>query len=148
MMKTQHLFLITSFSTLAQVAIGTTTPEGVLGIVSTNSGLIMPRVANITDVATPVNGLMIYDLSSSCLKIYGDGAWSECFGQSPVGVANAAASAAVLANLSGTTTLANLNATLPDVTGEDATEGAYQDYITNVAVAFSSPAHRQRCKPW
>ena len=46
----------------------------------------------------------------------------------------------VLANLSAATTIADLNTILPALTGVIATDGAYQNYITNVAGAFSSPA--------
>ncbi len=66
-----------SFTTYGQVGIGTTTPEGALDIVSTNSGLILSRVAN-TAAVTAVNGMMIYDMSSTCVKAYENGAWTAC----------------------------------------------------------------------
>ncbi len=83
-MKTKRKILCTlalvfaSFISYAQVGIGTETPEGALDIVSTDSGLVLPRVANTTSVTTPVNGMMIYDLSSHCVKVYQDGEWSNC----------------------------------------------------------------------
>jgi hypothetical protein len=52
------------------IGIGTVDPEGVLDIVSTNSGLILPRVATTAAVTTPVNGMLVYDLSTNCLKSY------------------------------------------------------------------------------
>jgi hypothetical protein len=36
-----------SSSAFAQVGINTTTPEGALDVVSTNSGIILPRVLNV-----------------------------------------------------------------------------------------------------
>jgi len=64
---------ITSFT---QVGVGTTTPEGALDVASTNSGVLVPRVANISAVTTPVNGMVIYDLSLNCFNFYENGAWS------------------------------------------------------------------------
>ena len=82
-MRIKKIFLIavlTSFSTMAQVGIGTETPEGALDIVSNTSGLIVPRLANTAVVTTPVDGMLIYDLASNCLKTYENGAWSACLG--------------------------------------------------------------------
>nr|MBF6607961.1 hypothetical protein [Flavobacterium sp.] len=39
------LLLIISVNTFSQIGIGTTTPEGALDITSTNSGVLVPRVA-------------------------------------------------------------------------------------------------------
>ena len=70
--------LLTSVTLHAQVGIGTETPEGALDVVSTNSGVIVPRVATAADVTTPVNGMIIYDLSLNCFNFYEDGDWSGC----------------------------------------------------------------------
>jgi len=64
--------------TEGNVGIGTADPEAVLDVVSTDSGLIMPRVANTAAVTAPVNGMMVYDMSSTCAKIYENGAWTDC----------------------------------------------------------------------
>ena len=78
-------FIAVSFTTFAQVGIGTNTPEGSLDVVSTNSGVIVPRVANTAAVTTPVSGMVIYDLSEKCLKGYLEDAWSGCgFGETPI----------------------------------------------------------------
>ena len=61
-----------------RVGIGTTTPQAVLEVSSTNSGLLLPRVANTAAVTTAVNGMLIYDISSECVKSYEDNTWSEC----------------------------------------------------------------------
>ncbi|PQB07569.1 hypothetical protein BST83_10660 [Polaribacter filamentus] len=72
-----------SFTGIAQVGVGTTTPAGALDIVSTTSGLVMPRVANTSAVVNPnggaiENGTMVYDLSANCVKFYANGAWTGC----------------------------------------------------------------------
>ena len=132
------VFFAASFASMAQVGVGTTTPEGALDVVSANSGLIVPRVANTAAVTNPVNGMFVYDLSSHCFKAYSGGFWSECFGQSAA--AAAAVSDAVLASLSSATTIADLNQILPTLTGVLAVKEAdYQRYIGNSG-SFSSPA--------
>ena len=67
-----------SFITFAQIGINTQTPEGILDVVSTDSGLVVPRVANIAAVTTPVNGTIVYDITSNCIRTYENGAWSIC----------------------------------------------------------------------
>ena len=57
--------LIASFATMAQVGFGTTSPEGALDVVSSNSGIIVPRVANTAAITSPVNGMLMYDLSTN-----------------------------------------------------------------------------------
>ena len=41
-------------------------------------GVALPRVANTGSIINPVNGLLIYDLSSNCTKAYDNGIWSAC----------------------------------------------------------------------
>lgn len=79
-----------SFTTLAQVGIGTETPEGVLDVVSTDSGLVVPRVANSATVTSPINAMMVYDMSSACLKTYANNTWTNCLsaGNSTANVTN------------------------------------------------------------
>ena len=54
---------------LAQVGIGNTNPQGALDIVSTNDGLLLPRVAliatNIATINTPTISEMVYNTASS-----------------------------------------------------------------------------------
>jgi len=89
-MKKQFLtaiaILFMSLATNAQVGIGTTTPNtgAALDITSTNKGLLLPRVANTAAIASPVNGMMIYDLSSNCFKAYQNNIWSDCGLLAPV----------------------------------------------------------------
>ena len=70
--------IVSSFTIDAQVGVGTTSPESALDIVSTNSGVIIPRITNTTAVTTPVNGMLIYDLSANCFKGYENDGWSDC----------------------------------------------------------------------
>ena len=72
------VFITASFTSIAQVGIGTPTPAGVLDVVSTNSGVILPRVANIAAVTSPVNGMIIYDKSTNCIKVYENDVWTPC----------------------------------------------------------------------
>ena len=72
-------FIAASFTSIAQVGVGTTTPEAALDVVSTNSGVLLPRVANIAAVTTPVNGMLIYDELRNCFKGFENGAWTSCF---------------------------------------------------------------------
>jgi uncharacterized protein (TIGR02145 family) len=76
-------FIAASFTGIAQVGVGTITPAGALDIVSTTSGLVLPRVANTSVVVNPnggaiENGTMVYDLSANCVKFYANGAWTGC----------------------------------------------------------------------
>ncbi len=70
--------IATSFTTYGQVGVGTATPEGVLDVVSTTTGVVFPRVVNTAAVTTPVNGMVIYDLSLNCFNFYENGVWSGC----------------------------------------------------------------------
>jgi hypothetical protein len=73
------VFIATGFVASAQVGIGTTDPDGILDVVSTDSGVILPRVASTAAVTAPIDGMMIYDVANSCIKSYEGGAWSACF---------------------------------------------------------------------
>jgi hypothetical protein len=71
------LFSLTIF---AQVGIGTTSPasSSILDLTATNKALLLTRVANTAAIASPVNGMMIYDISANCVKGYENGAWTGC----------------------------------------------------------------------
>ncbi len=73
------VLLVTSSAMFSQVGIGTDQPEGALDVVSSTSGLIVSRVPDVTAVVSPVNGMVVYDISTSCLKAYENGTWSGCF---------------------------------------------------------------------
>ena len=78
--------------------------------------------------------MIVYDQSINCFNYYENDAWTGC-------LTLIAASNAVLANLSGTTTIADLNTILPALTGVlSDKEASYQNYIVGNPGAFSSPA--------
>ena len=71
------------------VGIGTTAPNSnaILDLSATNKALLLPRVANSNNIATPVNGMMIYAVIPKCFKAYQDGAWldlTKCSSSSPI----------------------------------------------------------------
>ena len=73
-------FMAASFTSIAQVGVGTNTPAGALDVDSTTSGLVMPRVANTGVVVNPnggpiENGTMVYDLSINGVNVYANGSW-------------------------------------------------------------------------
>ncbi|AWH86559.1 hypothetical protein HYN59_16235 [Flavobacterium album] len=79
------LFLFAFFTSLcatAQVKIGDN-PTSVgasssLELESTDKALLLTRVANTDAIVSPVNGMVVYDISSNCVKSYENGAWSNC----------------------------------------------------------------------
>lgn len=70
-------FFVGCLSSFAQVGINTTSPQGALDVISTNSGVIFPRVANVDAVIAPVNGMVIYDEAEKCFKGYADDSWKD-----------------------------------------------------------------------
>ena len=74
--------VVLSMTLQAQVKIGdnptTIGASSLLELESTNKGVVLPRVANTAAITTPVNGMMIYDISSNCAKVYENGVWSVC----------------------------------------------------------------------
>jgi len=130
------------------VGIGTADPEGVLDVTSTNSGLILPRVANTAAVSTPVNGMLIYDISTTCVKAYENNTWTGCL-FTPLSPSDT-----ILAQIglegdnpdseNSVVTVAELEMIIPLLIGLDsANETAYQDYIDIYPDLFSMPATQQ-----
>jgi hypothetical protein len=79
--QTFFLFLL-SVAIQAQVKIGNN-PTNIgasssLELESTDKALVLTRVATTAAIINPVNGMIIYDLSSSCIKVYENGGWSDC----------------------------------------------------------------------
>lgn len=96
------LALLFAFGTSAQMKIGS--PAGapqassILDLSNTGGGnraLLLPSVANTAAIVTPVNGMLIYDLSSNCTKSYQNGAWSGCLGAATSSVAVDCAASAI-----------------------------------------------------
>ncbi|MFY0482850.1 hypothetical protein ACI6PS_09590 [Flavobacterium sp. PLA-1-15] len=50
-------------------------PNGFVAIESKNQGFVITRVANTSAIATPVEGMLIYDISASCVKLYNGMIW-------------------------------------------------------------------------
>lgn len=64
-----------NLTVIGKVGIGTGVPQALLDITSKNGrdgGLILPRLS-YTSVASPKNGMLIYDTSSNMLKFYSGG---------------------------------------------------------------------------
>ena len=81
MIKKLHLLILISTTlTQAQVGIATTTPHpsSDLTLGSSDKALLLNRVPNTASIANPVNGMLVYDMSSNCFKGYANGAWTGC----------------------------------------------------------------------
>lgn len=74
------LFTIAKFS-YTQVGIGTNSPnnQSILELNSTNKGLLFPRLnsAQMNAIASPPNGLTIYNTDSACICVYASGSWKN-----------------------------------------------------------------------
>ncbi len=68
----------------AQVSISTTCNDpdasAMLDVQSSSLGLLPPRIADTTAVNSPAEGLLIYDLSTHCMRYYNGTKWSDCMG--------------------------------------------------------------------
>ncbi len=78
------LFGIIILSATAQNNVGINNPapdpSAALDVKSDTMGLLPPRVADTTMIANPAEGLMIYDLSSHCMRYFNGTVWSGCMG--------------------------------------------------------------------
>ncbi len=73
------LIMIAS-SMMAQVGIGTSDPDSssMLEISSANKGLLPPRVASVSVISNPAEGLVVYDLLNKCFRFFNGSTWSNC----------------------------------------------------------------------
>jgi hypothetical protein len=74
------LLFISSLASFAQVGINTTSPKGALDIVSTNQGVVIPRVDDINTVTdgqgnSPVDGTVAYDTSTNSFCFRANSMW-------------------------------------------------------------------------
>ena len=78
--KITFIVLCLSALSVAQVGIGTNTPVAgaILELKATDKSLLLSRVATTAAVTSPVNGMMVYDISSNCIKGYQNSAWTGC----------------------------------------------------------------------
>jgi hypothetical protein len=130
----------------AQVKIGdnptTVGASSLLELESTTKALLITRVPNTASIAAPVNGMLIYDISSSCVKGYQNGAWTDCIGSNSlinailVQIGNEGDSPNLVPSEVTVTQLSLLGVTAI-VT---ANQGAYQSYIDANPNSLSSPA--------
>lgn len=72
------LFLVTSLS-YSQIGVGTKNPDSsaALDVTSTTKGFAAPRMtsAQRNAIVAPVEGLMIYNLTTHCYEWFQSGAW-------------------------------------------------------------------------
>lgn len=70
----------------AQIGIKTDTqnPSVDLELGSTDKALLLNRVANTNTVSNPANGMLIYDISEDCVKVYQADKWSKCIWKNPL----------------------------------------------------------------
>jgi hypothetical protein len=66
-----YLFLLINITVMAQVGVGTTTPQASMDITSTNDGLLIPRIAlsatNVATVLTPTTSELVYNTVTSAV---------------------------------------------------------------------------------
>lgn len=71
----------------AQVGINTTTPDpsSILDVSSTDRGILLPRMTSTErdNIASPAEGLFIFNTDSTCFQYYKGTSWSECLGEAP-----------------------------------------------------------------
>lgn len=76
---TTPIELITALNN-GNIGINNNAPEtsALLELKSSNQAILLTRVANTSVITTPVNGMILYDISSNCVKAYENNAWSNC----------------------------------------------------------------------
>ena len=88
-MKKLYLLIVSLscwFASQAQsVGIGTTTPDStsILDIVSTNKGVLIPRIGDTANVTDPVEGLIIYNKQTKTPYYYNGKKWLSLVGAAP-----------------------------------------------------------------
>ena len=80
-------FIAASFTTIAQVGVGTTTPKGALQVTSTTSGVIIPQFADLTAIQaikkadgttaidTEEQGMQVYNIAEKKIYMWNGTAW-------------------------------------------------------------------------
>ncbi|MBT8394273.1 MAG: hypothetical protein KJN66_05420 [Bacteroidia bacterium] len=76
------IFIIAfSFNSTAQVGVGTTSPDAssMLDVQSTTKGMLIPRMESTdrTAIASPANGLLVFDTDTKSFWFYNADAWKE-----------------------------------------------------------------------
>ena len=75
------VLLLICFSSFAQVGIGTIAPVAgsLLELKATDKALILTRVAGTAVIASPVDGMIVYDNSLNCFRSRENGVWTPCW---------------------------------------------------------------------
>jgi len=75
------VLMLTSYSAMAQVGIGTLTPDAssMLDINSTSKGLLAPRMTSVQRLAitSPANGLLVFDTTDNAFYFYDASQWTK-----------------------------------------------------------------------
>jgi len=76
------LLALYGINTAAQVKIGdnpaTIGNSSMLELESPNKAFVLPNVTNTAAIISPIEGMMVYDRSTNCVKAYQNGAWTNC----------------------------------------------------------------------
>lgn len=51
-------------------------PNGALALESSDKGMVITRVADTSAIAAPVKGMIVYDRSAQCIKLYNGSVWN------------------------------------------------------------------------
>ncbi len=70
----------------SQIGIGTNSPaaDAILDLSATNKALVLTRVTSVGAIANPVNGMIVYDELSKCVRVFENGDWGNCLSGAPV----------------------------------------------------------------
>ncbi len=78
---TSIIILIVNISVYSQVGIGTIAPiaGSLLELKATDKALVLSRVAGSAAIATPIDGMLVYDSSLNCFRSRENGVWTPCW---------------------------------------------------------------------
>ena len=124
----KNLFLVCVLFSLiasAQVKIGNNPKSlgtsSILEIEYTSKALLITRVSDTTAIAQPVNGMIIYDLSTNCFRGYANGVWTQVFNDQAITLD--CASATITGTLQSGVAASGVSATVPYTGGNGSTHG-------------------------
>ena len=102
--------------------------------------LVLPRVTNTASIVTPYNGMIIYDLSSNCTKVYDNGTWSACLGSSPSGAGVNCAASTLNGNYNQGTALTAANTVTIHVANNTSSAITITPSITDINLSGTAAA--------